>query len=223
MRFNCFSSRLLSLGALILGLSACSSLPSADQPALFSQVSLSEAVPAMPTGGETMPPSGLLGFCVKHLSDCAATTSNVPAVDLTAQRLRQLQSVQTSVNAAIVAAEVPNNAWDYPINGYGECNQYALEKRRQLIALGWSRGDLLLTSALTEHGEGHLVLLVRTSSGDVVLDNRVSEVVSWTSLPYQWLAQQSEQSLVKWVSVVDPSKTRPAVASAAAASPTQFD
>ena len=79
-----------------------------------------------------------------------------------------------------------------------------LEKRRELMALGWPRQALLLTTALTERGEGHMVLVVRTSGGDLVLDNRVRWVVDWRDLPYQWLSRQSAANPALWVAIGGP-------------------
>ena len=59
----------------------------------------------------------------------------------------------------------------------------------------------MLTAAYTERGEGHLVLVARTSSGDLVLDNRVDPVEDWSYLPYHWVAQQTSASLMQWVSL----------------------
>jgi predicted transglutaminase-like cysteine proteinase len=155
----------------------------------------------MPHGDLTMPPAGVLGFCVKYLAECAATGSGNVVVALDDRRRHELESIQAEVNAAIAPRAVPGHAWFYPVNGYGECNQYALEKRRELMALGWPREALLLTAAYTEGGEGHLVLVARTSAGDLVLDNRAGPVVDWSYLPYRWVSQQRAGNLVQWVSL----------------------
>lgn len=155
----------------------------------------------MPLGAPAAPPVGLIGFCAKHLAECEPPAPGTPVVALDIERLHELEFVQAKVNAAIAPRDVPGHAWDYPIDGTGECNEYALEKRRELIELGWPREALLLTAALTERGEGHLVLVARTSGGDLVLDNRVDAVTDWSNLPYHWISQQTAASLTQWVSV----------------------
>jgi predicted transglutaminase-like cysteine proteinase len=77
----------------------------------------------------------------------------------------------------------------------------AIETTISLIALGWPRTALLLAAAMTEGGEGHLVLVVATSKGDLVLDNRQRHVVDWHELPYQWLSRQSQLDSAVWVSI----------------------
>jgi len=125
--------------------------------------------------------------------------------------------VQAAINAAIVPRDDPAHRWDYPTDGTGDCNRYALAKRRELIARGWPRETVLLATAITETGEGHLVLVARTVRGDLVLDNRLTPVADWSVLPYRWVSIQSPQSPVPWLSVVNPpiatadaSGTRPA-------------
>lgn len=190
---------LCGLGAAA-ALSACAGVGASDFSLSGSARIAANAVP-MPTGSNAIPPAGLLGFCMKYLSECSAKSAGSVVVNLDDRRRHELDSVQASVNAAISPRDIPGNVWDYPVGGYGECNQYALEKRRDLIALGWPREALLLTTALTERGEGHLVLVARTSAGDLVLDNRVGSVLDWTYLPYHWVSQQSASSLVQWVSL----------------------
>jgi predicted transglutaminase-like cysteine proteinase len=159
-----------------------------------------QAVP-MPTGNSAVPPAGVMGFCIKYLAECSTKPAGSVVVTLDDQRRHQLETVQARVNTAIAPRSMPGHEWDYASHGYGECNQYALEKRRDLIALGWPREALLLTAALTERGEGHLVLVARTSAGDLVLDNRSGPVVDWSYLPYHWVEQQRASSLTQWVSL----------------------
>jgi len=91
--------------------------------------------------------------------------------------------------------------WQYPTDGAGDCNSYVLAKQQALLALGWPRSALLMAAAWTETHEGHLVLVARTTSGDLVLDNRVPEVVDWKTLPYQWISRQSSSSPMIWLAI----------------------
>ena len=162
------------------------------------------AATAMPmaTGGHVIPPGGVIGFCVKNLRECTTVAEPAVVVDLTPDRRRDLEDVQALVNARIRPRENPRHAWEYASAGYGDCNTFALEKRRELLARGWPQTALLLASAVTETNEGHLVLIVRTSAGDLVLDNRLARVVDWSRLPYRWVSRQSEQRLTIWLSIL---------------------
>lgn len=187
--------------ALAVSLSACADLPSGTP----LPAEITAAAAPMPFGAPSPPPVGLIGFCLKYLTECAPLAPGPAVVALDQQRLHELELIQAKVNAAIAPRDVPGHVWDYPINGTGECNEYALEKRRELIELGWPREALLLTAALTEQGEGHLVLVARTSGGDLVLDNRVDAVTDWSNLPYHWISQQTAASLTQWVSLAPTS------------------
>ena len=156
----------------------------------------------MPTGTPAIPPAGFLGFCAKHLSECLSRSQEPATVELTDERSQAIEAVQASINASITPRVDPAHVWDYSTDGTGDCNKYALTKRRELLAQGFPRGAVLLATATTERGEGHLVVVVRTDRGDLVLDNRVQRVVDWSVLPYHWVSVQSQQSPVRWVSIL---------------------
>lgn len=156
---------------------------------------------SIPTGTAAVPPKGFLGFCAKYLQECRGSTPNAVA-ELNQERWRDLWLVQNKVNREIVPREDTTHAWDYATDGYGDCNKFALAKRRELIERGWPREAVLLATAATETGEGHLVVVAHTTSGDFVLDNRVAQVVDWTTLPYRWVSMQSPSSPVRWVSIL---------------------
>ncbi|MGO8918837.1 MAG: transglutaminase-like cysteine peptidase [Stellaceae bacterium] len=175
--------------------------------AIFCLLALSTATEtaaaaAMATGAPAIPPAGFIGFCAKYLQECTGSSGAADVVQLSAARQRELDGVQAEINRSIRPREDPAHVWDYPVDGTGDCNKFALAKRRALIALGWPRDALLLTAALTEQGEGHLVLVARTSAGDLVLDNRLAPVVDWTRLPYRWLSRQSERRPTEWLSIL---------------------
>lgn len=165
------------------------------------------AAAPMATGAPAVPPTGFVGFCARHLPDCAGAAAAAGPVALTDERRRQLDDVQAEINRSIRPREDPAHVWDYPVDGTGDCNKFALAKRRALRALGWPSDALLLATALTETGEGHLVLVAHTSGGDLVLDNRLAPVVDWTRLPYHWLSRQSERLPTQWVTILGAAAT----------------
>lgn len=84
--------------------------------------------------------------------------------------------------------------WSLPrlVNGklYGDCEDYALEKRRQLLAAGVPDSALSMVVAVTARGESHAVLAVSLRNGDVVLDNLTPWATPWGDLNYQWIERQ---------------------------------
>jgi predicted transglutaminase-like cysteine proteinase len=160
-----------------------------------------EAGDPMPTAAAVAPPAGFIRFYLAHPEERAARAA-AAVVPLTDRALSQLDRVQAKVNAEIEPYDDPDHSWEYAVDGRGDCNKFALAKRRDLIEMGWPREALLLTTAVTEGGKGHLVLVARTSGGDYVLDNRLTRIVEWTRLPYRWVSQQNPTKPAEWVSIL---------------------
>lgn len=161
----------------------------------------------MPTGGRTTQPIGHYEFCQREPDECRQKTSRQAPVELT----RKLWSAMISINNAVNSAVTPRTdaeiwgkeeVWSYPTS-VGDCEDYALEKRRRLMAMGVPAGDLLMTVARQPNGDGHAVLTVRTSRGDFVLDNLETRVMAWSETPYTYLKRQSDRSSGAWVSIDD--------------------
>jgi len=77
--------------------------------------------------------------------------------------------------------------WSFPAEGVGDCEDFALEKRRRLIALGLP--GAALTLAIVHHTErffGHTFLLAETSAGTFVLDNLDDSLRCWDAVPYRY-------------------------------------
>ena len=102
--------------------------------------------------------------------------------------------------------------WSYPDDGYGDCEDYVLLKRRMLIQSGWPREVLLVTVVRDKKGEGHAVLTVTTDQGDYVLDNQNEDILPWWKTGYRFVKRQSQKDPNVWVSLGDP---RPAPATVA--------
>ena len=89
--------------------------------------------------------------------------------------------------------------WTLPTDGKGDCEDYALLKRHELIRLGWPSSALLMTVVMDEIFEGHAVLTVRTTAGDFILDNKVNDVRLCSNTSYQYLLRQSYSNPQAWV------------------------
>jgi predicted transglutaminase-like cysteine proteinase len=103
--------------------------------------------------------------------------------------------------------------WSLPSDGYGDCEDYVLLKRKMLIDAGWPREALLITVVRDKMNEGHAVLTVKTDKGEFVLDNQNENVLAWTETGYRFVKRQSQGDPNVWVSLGD---ARPAVATASA-------
>jgi predicted transglutaminase-like cysteine proteinase len=101
--------------------------------------------------------------------------------------------------------------WSYPDDGYGDCEDYVLLKRRMLIQAGWPRQALLITVVRDNRGDGHAVLTVKTDKGEFILDNQHEEILLWSETTYRFVKRQSQNDPNIWVSLGDP---RPAASTA---------
>lgn len=191
-----------ALAALVIGLG----IALTAGPALADGIDFSNPAFA-PTGKATSIPVGAVQFCKSHAKDCGKAKSLVEATTLTDGRWEQLVNTNNAVNAAVIpvtdeAYYQVSEYWTYP-DGYGDCEDYALAKRRALIAEGWSASTLLIAVVRQANGEGHAVLIARTDRGDLVLDNQDGRVLVWNETPYRFLKRQSQANAAQWVDIAD--------------------
>lgn len=162
----------------------------------------------MPTGGLTSQPIGHYEMCQRLPHECREITRDPTPLPLTRKIWAELIAVNNSVNTRIIPMTDMKqygreDYWAYPDTGYGDCEDYALEKRRELMAKGVPSGDLLLTVVRQANGDGHAVLTVHTSLGDYILDNLEPRVLVWTDTDYRYLKRQSERNSGEWISIED--------------------
>jgi predicted transglutaminase-like cysteine proteinase len=103
--------------------------------------------------------------------------------------------------------------WNYPDDGYGDCEDYVLLKRRMLMRAGWPREALLITVVRDKKGDGHAVLTIKTDRGEFVLDNQEPQVLPWSKTGYRFVKRQSQSDPNVWVSLDEPRRS-PATVSA---------
>jgi predicted transglutaminase-like cysteine proteinase len=156
-----------------------------------------------------MTPMAFTFFCIKYADECKPRRQTIfrgSRVKLNAERWAELNRVNREVNTAI-RFERNNEGLrgeKWLINpATGDCNDYAVSKRHQLMARGWSSRSLLLSEVVTTWGEHHLVLVVRTDGGDLVLDNIGGTIVPWSKKSYQWLRIQTPKNPSFWASLGD--------------------
>lgn len=162
----------------------------------------------MQTGGRTTQPVGHYELCQRMPQECSQVTPKHSPVELTRKLWATIVDINNAVNTSVMPRtdmEVygVEEYWAYPDNGVGDCEDYALEKRRRLMKAGVPAGDLLMTVARQPNGDGHAVLTVRTSMGEFVLDNLNPLVLSWEKTEYTYLKRQSERNSGVWISITD--------------------
>lgn len=187
-----------AMGLAIAGLVGVCASAQAGQHPLFASV-----------GGRTSIPYGWIDFCNRYAPECDGKREAAVDIDLTPSRLKQIDRVNRDVNRTITPITDMDHwgvvdRWDYPTDGKGDCEDYALLKRKILINEGVPRQALLMTVVKDLEGAGHAVLTVRTSKGDYVLDNLSDKVKLWSDTGYMFVKRQSQEDPNVWLQIGPP-------------------
>jgi predicted transglutaminase-like cysteine proteinase len=150
-----------------------------------------------------LPPLGHTQFCARYPRDCDRTSSrNITSIPF-GERWPQLNFINEVINAVIAPKPGdPTIDSDWLIGpAEGNCNDYAVTKRHLLLEAGWPASALLLAEVVrVTTGEHHLILVVRGTNSDFVLDNLRPFIVSLaeTRDDYLWVRVQSAQDPRFW-------------------------
>jgi predicted transglutaminase-like cysteine proteinase len=169
-------------------------------------------------GSAAHAPVGWTEFCAEYAPECETKATAARDVVLTSKAWNELTRINDLVNATIKPMTDLEHwgvaeRWNYPDDGYGDCEDYVLLKRRMLMQAGWPRQALLVTVVRDKRGDGHAVLTVRTDEGEFILDNQNEDVLLWSETGYRFVKRQSQSDPNVWIALGDP---RPAAATAAA-------
>jgi len=183
-----------------------------------SAASATERLLYVAVGEHARAPIGWVEFCTENPRECATGRTAARDVVLTPQAWSSLMRINDWVNQSIKPITDQDHwgvveKWSYPDDGYGDCEDYVLLKRRMLVEAGWPREALLITVVRDRKGDGHAVLTVKTDKGEFILDNQNEKVLAWHETGYRFVKRQSQTDQNVWVSLGDP---RPAVATASA-------
>lgn len=142
-----------------------------------------------------------------------AAAPAVQPLTMTRSLMAELVAVDRRINRRIVQTDDvrlygQDDYWATPIEDSvspkgavrGDCEDYALEKRRALIAAGLPAEALAIAVAETRFGP-HAVLLVDTDKGELVLDSLTGKVMAWDRTGYQWVKRQAWGDPMSWVNL----------------------
>lgn len=165
----------------------------------------------LPHGPEATPPFGYISFCMRFADQCPFGLKQAPPV-ATWRFWPQMVLVNQRVNRAIKPESARRHYgraqyWTIPQDGFGDCADYALTKRRDLSHAGIPLSDLNLAIVSLPGGELHAVLVVSTADGDYVLDNLRRDILPWNKTGYVYLSRMSTRSPTNWVKVDQQSNT----------------
>ena len=170
----------------------------------------SSVMPATET--QVKPPPGFIAFCIRHPNQCVVNRQSPRMVHLDEQLWKTLNTVNHTVNRTVRSQDdlqhyERHEYWEIAADGYGDCEDYVITKRKELIDAGLPAPALRITIARTLDNIGHAVLTIITDQGDYILDNRTSKIQPWTKAPYRWISQQSASRAMVWVSLSAGSST----------------
>jgi predicted transglutaminase-like cysteine proteinase len=203
-------TEILGAGFVAAALAAALAMPSAN--------AASERALFIAVGAATRAPIGWVEFCSEYAPECETRPLDARDVVLTSKAWQDLLRINKWVNRSIKPITDLEHwgvveRWNYPDDGYGDCEDYVLLKRRMLLQAGWPRQALLVTVVRDKRGDGHAVLTVKTDHGEFILDNQNEEVLLWSDTGYRFVKRQSQSDPNVWVALGD---IRPAPATAAA-------
>lgn len=155
-------------------------------------------------GAPVEPPPGFIRFCIEFANQCQTPPNSPSSILLTKDKLALLHKINLEVNEAIWPEDDLKHYgraeyWTIPTDGYGDCEDYALTKRKKLLELGFPARALRLAIVLSAEAGRHAVLIADTSQGDLVLDNLADEVTTRSDSAYQWIEEQDKINLRGWV------------------------
>lgn len=155
----------------------------------------------------TLAPMGHTIFCQAHPLECSEAPGDTSFFTATSRDLyRVLDIVNRQVNATITS--IPASSMSFKDDRwlllplFGNCKDFAVSKRHQLLRLGWPSSALLLAEVTLRTGEHHLVLVATARGESFVLDNLTPYIVPLISASeYQWNRIESPENPRSWISI----------------------
>jgi predicted transglutaminase-like cysteine proteinase len=187
--------------------------PTETPPGLQSYCLRSPADCAPPTAADDAESMRLAEeWTMRTASYARARSPRVQPISLTTVRLTdEVREVNARVNRAIASrSDIETYGvveyWATPLssglaNPRGDCEDYVLEKRRALLAEGVPARALSIAVVMTPKNILHVVLLVSTDRGELVLDSLTPWIVSWDETGYRWIKREKNGSARNWITV----------------------
>jgi predicted transglutaminase-like cysteine proteinase len=208
MKIHAGAGAKIAAAAMLIAIVAASTPLAATEQAKFIRV-----------GDVTRPPFGWTQFCQNYAPrwECEGLALPPRDIVMTSKVWGDLAALNKWVNDSIWPMTDQEHwgmieHWSYPDDGYGDCDNYVLLKRKMLIEAGWPRQALLITVVRDRNGDGHAVLTVKSDKGEFILDNQTQDILLWHETGYQFVKRQSQTDPNVWVALGDP---RPAAITAA--------
>ena len=146
-------------------------------------------VPSATLAGSKRAPIGYQIMCLKHPEECKG--GGKAQVQATTDLMATLKRINGRVNRAITPKrDAGVDVWNASATTEGDCEDYVLAKRKQLIAAGVPASSLRIAYVKTRRGVGHAVLVVNTGKGKFVLDNLTNAIKPLSQTGYRLVSMQ---------------------------------
>jgi predicted transglutaminase-like cysteine proteinase len=164
--------------------------------------------------GTAKPIVGWVRFCEQHPVECSVDLDEPTSIKLTAKDWQTLQRINRQVNTTIKPRTDKDHwgvddVWDLAEDGYGDCEDYQLLKRKLLVEAGFPRRALRMTVVIDDEDAGHAVMMLRTDRGDLILDNKKNAILPWHQTGYTYIKREGDSGST-WASLggqVSPTMT----------------
>jgi predicted transglutaminase-like cysteine proteinase len=154
--------------------------------------------------GTVGPPRGWMGWCARSPDDC--TADHAVVADSSPTRATIAAALAQVRDRMVPTQEPPGtDIWRLPSDGAGDCEDFALELRRELVQAGLPRGALKIAVARDPDGRLHAVLTVLTDGPTLVLDPvRQKDPQDWRASGLTFLALEEPMPGGTWLRVGKP-------------------
>jgi predicted transglutaminase-like cysteine proteinase len=159
----------------------------------------------LPATGSARPTPAAVEFCHRVPTECSIDLSEPASVKLTRETWKTIEAVNRAVNASVTRISdhdhwgIPDR-WDLAEDGYGDCEDIQLLKRKLLVERGLPHRALRMTVVIDPVGDAHAVLMVRTDRGDFILDNKTDVVLPWNQTRYVFSKREGQDGTA-WLSL----------------------
>ena len=147
--------------------------------------------------GDARAPYAWSELCRRSPAECRVDIHESEHVEMTPMLWKTIVAINGRANRTIEAVTDDDHwgvvdRWDIPTDGKGDCEDFALLKRKLLAEAGVPRRAMLMTVVIDEENAGHAVLMIRTDRGDFILDNKRNAILPWSQTGYVYVKRESQ-------------------------------
>jgi len=175
------------------------------------------------TAEETSTPVGWKEFCQNYSSECDLQDRTPVVARLSPAQIAKLQRINKQANSMVKPTTDQDHwgfqeQWNLPthLDPRADCEDIALLKKKMLEKAGFPRSALLLAVVKQTNGERHVVLVVKTDTKDLILDNLTDDIDDYTKVAferenrYEFIKMQADYNENLWLRVASSNEPAPA-------------